>query len=88
MPAHLENSAVATGLEKVSFIPIPKMNGWTPLMHGQPIKALSGTYSFLGLQTKGACEHGAASRGSLPWTEINIKDGGRKPTEKQPTETI
>ena len=24
MPAHLENSAVATGLEKVSFIPIPK----------------------------------------------------------------
>ena len=24
MPAYLENSAVATGLEKVSFIPIPK----------------------------------------------------------------
>ena len=24
MPAKLENSAVATGLEKVSFIPIPK----------------------------------------------------------------
>ena len=24
MPASLENSAVATGLEKVSFIPIPK----------------------------------------------------------------
>ena len=24
MPADLENSAVATGLEKVSFIPIPK----------------------------------------------------------------
>ena len=24
MPAHLENSAVATGMEKVSFIPIPK----------------------------------------------------------------
>ena len=24
MPAHLENSAVATGLEKVSFIPISK----------------------------------------------------------------
>ena len=24
MPAHLENSAVATGLEKVIFIPIPK----------------------------------------------------------------
>ena len=24
MPAHLENSAVATGLEKVSFIPVPK----------------------------------------------------------------
>jgi len=24
MPAHLENSAVATGLEKDSFIPIPK----------------------------------------------------------------
>ena len=24
MPAHLENSAVATGLEKVNFIPIPK----------------------------------------------------------------
>ena len=24
MPAHLENSAVATGLEKVVFIPIPK----------------------------------------------------------------
>ena len=24
MPAHLGNSAVATGLEKVSFIPIPK----------------------------------------------------------------
>ena len=24
MPTHLENSAVATGLEKVSFIPIPK----------------------------------------------------------------
>ena len=26
MPANLENSAVATGLEKVSFIPIPKKN--------------------------------------------------------------
>ena len=24
MPANLENSAVATGLEKVTFIPIPK----------------------------------------------------------------
>ena len=24
MPANLENSAVATGLEKVSFVPIPK----------------------------------------------------------------
>ena len=24
MPANLENSAVATGLEKVSFIPVPK----------------------------------------------------------------
>ena len=24
MPANLDNSAVATGLEKVSFIPIPK----------------------------------------------------------------
>ena len=24
MPAHVENSAVATGLEKASFIPIPK----------------------------------------------------------------
>ena len=24
MPAHLENSAVDTGLEKVNFIPIPK----------------------------------------------------------------
>ena len=24
MPANLENSAVATGLEKISFIPIPK----------------------------------------------------------------
>ena len=24
MPANLENSAVATGLEKVSYIPIPK----------------------------------------------------------------
>ena len=24
MPANLENSAVVTGLEKVSFIPIPK----------------------------------------------------------------
>ena len=24
MPANLENSAVATGLEKVGFIPIPK----------------------------------------------------------------
>ena len=24
MPANLENSAVATGLEKLSFIPIPK----------------------------------------------------------------
>ena len=26
MPAYLENSSVATGLEKVSFIPIPKEN--------------------------------------------------------------
>ena len=25
MPANLENSAVVTGLEKVSFLPIPKM---------------------------------------------------------------
>ena len=24
MPANLENSAVATGLEKVSFVPVPK----------------------------------------------------------------
>ena len=26
MPANLENSAVTTGLEQVSFIPIPKMD--------------------------------------------------------------
>ena len=29
MPANLENSAVATGLEKVSFIPIPKKGNAT-----------------------------------------------------------
>ena len=39
-------------------------------MHGQPITALSGTYSFLGLQTKGACERGAAIGGCLPALEM------------------
>ena len=29
MPANLENSALATGLEKVTFIPIPKKNNTT-----------------------------------------------------------
>ena len=33
MPAHLENSAVATGLEKVSFQPIPKNAQTTAQLH-------------------------------------------------------
>ena len=41
MPANLENSAVATGLEKVSFIPIPKKGNDKECSHYHTIVLVS-----------------------------------------------
>ena len=41
MPANLENSAVATGLEKVSFIPIPKKGNDKECSHYHTIVLIS-----------------------------------------------
>ena len=41
MPANLENSAVATGLEKVSFIPIPMKGNVKECSHYHTIALIS-----------------------------------------------
>jgi len=41
MPANLENSAVATGLEKVSFIPIPKKGNAKECLNYRTIALIS-----------------------------------------------
>ena len=41
MPANLENSAVATGLEKVTFIPIPKKGNAKECSHYRTIALIS-----------------------------------------------
>ena len=41
MPANLENSAVATGLEKVIFIPIPKKGNAKECSNYHPIALIS-----------------------------------------------
>ena len=41
MPAHLENSAVATGLEEVSFLPIPKKGNAKECSHYRTIALIS-----------------------------------------------
>ena len=43
MPANLENSAVATGLEKVSFIPIPKKGNDKECLNYRTIALISHT---------------------------------------------
>ena len=43
MPANLENSAVATGLEKVNFIPIPKKGNAKECSNYCPIALISHT---------------------------------------------
>ena len=43
MPANLENSAVATGLEKVVFIPIPKKGDATECLNYHTIALISHT---------------------------------------------
>ena len=43
MPANLENSAVATGLEKVVFIPIPKKGDVTECLNYHTIALISHT---------------------------------------------
>ena len=43
MPANLENSAVATGLEKVNFIPIPKKGNAKECSNHCPIALISHT---------------------------------------------
>ena len=43
MPANLENSAVATGLEKVSFIPIPKKSNAKECSNYRTIALISHT---------------------------------------------
>ena len=43
MPANLENSAVATGLEKVSFIPIPKKGNIKECLNYHRIAVISHT---------------------------------------------
>ena len=41
MPANLENSAVATGLEKVSFIPVAKKGNAKECLNYRPIALIS-----------------------------------------------
>ena len=41
MPAHLENSAVATGLEKFTFIPLPKKTKAKECLHYHTISLIS-----------------------------------------------
>ena len=41
MPTNLDNSAVATGLEKVSFIPIPKKGNVKECSNNHPIALIS-----------------------------------------------
>ena len=43
MPANLDNSAVATGLEKVSFIPIPKKGKAKECSNYQTVALISHT---------------------------------------------
>ena len=47
MSANLENSAVATGLEKVSFIPIPKKGNAEECLNDHTITLISGQGSLV-----------------------------------------
>ena len=56
MPANLENSAVATGLEKVSFHSNPKERQWE--IDGETMKTVT-DFIFLGskITADGDCSH-------------------------------
>ena len=47
MPANLENSAVATGLEKVNFIPIPKKDNAKECSNYRTIALISHTSKII-----------------------------------------
>ena len=52
MPANLENSAVATGLEKVSFLPIPKKGNAEECSNYHTVVVISHASVYLFLQNK------------------------------------
>ena len=64
MPANLENSAVATGLEKVSFIPIPKKGNAKECSNYCTIALISHASTEKAMAT-----HSSTLAWKLPWTE-------------------
>ena len=64
MPAHLENSAVATGLEKVVFIPIPKIGNVNECSNYRTIALISHAST-----EKAMAPHSTTFAWKIPWTE-------------------
>ena len=64
MPANLENSAVATGLEKVSFIPIPKKGNAKECSNYHTIALISHVS-----KEKAMAPHSSTLAWKIRWTE-------------------
>ena len=64
MPAHLENSAVATGLEKVVFIPIPKIGNVNECSNYGTIALISHAST-----EKAMAPHSTTFAWKIPWME-------------------
>ena len=64
MPAHLENSAVATGLEKVVFIPIPKKGNAKECSNYRTIALISQAST-----EKAMAPHSSTLAWKIPWME-------------------
>ena len=64
MPANLENSAVATGLEKASFIPIPKKGNAKECSNYCTIALISHARTEKAMAT-----YSSTLAWKIPWTE-------------------
>ena len=85
MPANLENSAVATGLEMVSFIPIPKKGNAKECSNYHTIALISHTNKVM-LRILQARLQQYVNR-ELPDSQAGFRKGRGSPEIKLPTST-
>ena len=82
MPANLENSAVATGLEKVSFHSNPKERQCQRMLKCEVAQSCSTLCDPMDCSPSGSSVHGILQARILEWVAISFSRGSSQPRDR------